>query len=461
MIIVLNTKELEEKYNLEQIRDDEQIIVLGGLEGKQKYNKERYRERVTYDARSLKLIIQQMKKIESKIPNEWDEYQKAKFIYVVLAENIDYENDKEKYKTENCSNLMGLRTGKAICAGYSLIFKEMMDRQGIKCDYIRGVVEQSGRNFKHAWNVLTIQGKTFPVDLTWDSQRVRRGKQDLVFFGNEPYFFEEHNTDKDEKKYKYALLGEMFVKAIDISGKIQNRKEIYEAEIKQNDRGTKKESFDYAIEKTYLKLLRTYDEKQARKMMIDKLKKYINDGSEDVFTREDGARMAIVENVTREDAMDVFVEKYVERSIKKDERNMIEKAVVETVRKYSKLSGCEALEMYIKEGKTTGFTRDNNARHNMMYNLDHDVVLNDIVGQYVHESIIQIKESNKRQQRYFKADEFAGLPITENKKENIIKSALSWLKEKTREFFYNKKGERNKKLEKEKSNKRGDKYNEI
>lgn len=41
MIVVANTRELENRYDLSKIQDYEQICVIGGI-GKTKYNHEKY-----------------------------------------------------------------------------------------------------------------------------------------------------------------------------------------------------------------------------------------------------------------------------------------------------------------------------------------------------------------------------------------------------------------------------------
>ena len=198
MIVVANTKELEEEFDLSKIRDDELIRVEGGLKGKSKYNANQYVSRTTYTAKTLKQIIQQMKKIESRINPKWDDIQKAKYIFMTLGKSMEYEYDISKYVSGNCSNLTGLITGKAICAGYSLIFKEMMDRQGIQCDYMRGVAGTPGDIEKHAWNVLKLYDKTIPIELTWYSIGLQRGTQDFKYFGADSNFFKFHSTDNDE-----------------------------------------------------------------------------------------------------------------------------------------------------------------------------------------------------------------------------------------------------------------------
>lgn len=145
MIIVNNTKELEQRYNLSKIPDTENVVVLGGMANKEKYNSEVYRRRTTYPARQIRQIINQMKEIEGSIPKEWSEWQRAKYIYEVLGNNISYDYDREDYKNQQSSNLSILLSRKSICAGYSLLFKEMMDRQNIKCDYIKGMATNARR----------------------------------------------------------------------------------------------------------------------------------------------------------------------------------------------------------------------------------------------------------------------------------------------------------------------------
>jgi len=150
MIVVRNTKELEQRYNLEKIPDTESVMVLGGMANKEKYNQHRYRARVTYPAREIKQIINQMKEIEKTIPNDWGEWQRAKYIYEVLGKNISYNYNREEYKNQQSSNLSILLSRKGICAGYSLLFKEMMDRQNIRCDYIRGLATNGRRKYRKA-----------------------------------------------------------------------------------------------------------------------------------------------------------------------------------------------------------------------------------------------------------------------------------------------------------------------
>ena len=453
MIVVKNTKELEEKYDLEKLKDDEKIMVQGGLNGKNKYNSDHYISRVTYDAKTLKLIIQQMKMIESQIPKEWNELQKAKYIYTVLAQNIEYERDESKYETGNCSNLMGLMTGKSICAGYSLIFKEMMDRQGIQCDYMRGIIPRGDHIEKHAWNTLIIQGNALPIDLTWDSNRLNRGEKGLSYFGTDPRFFEYHITDRDEKNYKYFTIREEDVEAIDISEKKQKSASNFQIQpnedMQQEYEMFPKDAINYAIEKTYKKLLRSHDKDDAREIVMSGVRNYLTEGRQLGFTREGNARSAIVRNATPGETLEVLAENYVKRCMQKERHNTMENAIMATAQKYSTVNASKALVKYVKTGITSGFTRDGNARRDMMYHMNNYIALDTIIEDYVNEQIRQIQNLDKKQQRHFSVDEFSELPLPENKKESIIKSALAWIKGKTREIFNTKKEEQNKNIKRE------------
>lgn len=351
MIIVRNTKELEEQYDLTSIPDDEQIRVIGGMEGKSKYSDERYAIRTTYSASQLKQVIHQMKSIEENIPADWNKWQRAKYIYDVLANNIEYNYDSSTYFNQQSSNLTVLMHGKGICAGYALTFKEMMDRQGIECDYIRGVANGNRPNpERHAWNVLNIDGVQFPIDLTWDSGNKQQGLSQLKYFGNNKVFFQNHVQDSDEKEYNYSLLSNEFVESIDISE--ERKKEELSTEEKRN-------ILNSAIEQTYKKFESVYGEQQASLSVSEAIKKYINEGNSLGFTRQENARANIEKFINKQNMIELLVEQYVEQcsnnpSISED---ILGKSLRENLFKYGSEQAKAALKDYILTGNTQGFTR--------------------------------------------------------------------------------------------------------
>ena len=305
MIVVNNTKELEQKYNLYAIPDDEMVMVLGGLANKEKYNKEIYQRRITYTGRQIKQIIEQMQEIESAIPDYWNDWQKAKYIYETLGNNIEYNRNREEYKTQQPSNLTVILSRKAICAGYSLLYKEMMDRQGIPCDYIRGrATNRAGKTDKHAWNVLQIDGQTFPIDLTWDSGYMQTGEKELNYFGCDTEFLQSHVPDNDEINYQYYCYKKESINSI-------NTQDIKKKEISEEQKIV---IINLAIEQNYEKFKSQYGEEQAKKLVKQAIKTYITQGKANVFTRQGMAREQIKEHISQNDMMELLIKVYVQQN---------------------------------------------------------------------------------------------------------------------------------------------------
>ena len=70
-----------------------------------------------YSQRQLKVIMDEMKRIEETVNPNWPEEKKASYIYDMLSMNGDISSHP--------------------LLGQALFFEHMMDRQGIKCDYVR------------------------------------------------------------------------------------------------------------------------------------------------------------------------------------------------------------------------------------------------------------------------------------------------------------------------------------
>lgn len=429
MIVVSNTKELERKYNLAKLRDDEKVIVQGGLAGKPKYNEKRYQLRTTYTVRQIKQIIGQMKLIEGSIPRGWDELQKAKYIYEILGKRIQYNHNREEYSSQQASNLTILLSGKGICAGYSLLYKEMMDRQGIKCDYIRGET----RKTMHAWNVLTINGKSLPVDLTWDANRMHKGSQQLQFFGADRNFELEHIPDPDERKYNYVVYSQDFVNAINTD---TNEKQ-YKAEEAQ-----KADIIELAIEETYEKFKKAYGSEVATKQIKGAIKKYLQDRNAEGFTRQGNAREQLEKYVLPEDMLKAFAQSYVEQAfLKGSKASALMNSVIADANAYNKQHAIRALVKYIETGKSEYFTRTNGARQNLLEHVSQnnamEIMVNAVAEQYV-QSIekVDLEKTHiivEAQKGYFYGDEFSNVKLPAEKRKGIIEKAIQWIKTKIRE----------------------------
>ena len=156
---------------------------------------------VIYTRNELVKIIEEMEKIESKLDSNWSSLQKTIYIYNALKNNIMYD---PKYKTKPSSEVRSLRgfiSRQTVCAGYSLMFKEMLERQGITCHYVEGK--------SHAWNIMEIDGKLYPIDLTWDNSHFRRGRMNTYsYFGQDVASFSKShvpNTFEPIQNYEDVL----------------------------------------------------------------------------------------------------------------------------------------------------------------------------------------------------------------------------------------------------------------
>ena len=64
--------------------------------------------------------------------------------------------------------------GNAVCQGYSLALKVLLDRAGVECCYV------SSNVMGHAWNMVKLDGKWYHIDTTWDDPIYAGGCGDLA-----------------------------------------------------------------------------------------------------------------------------------------------------------------------------------------------------------------------------------------------------------------------------------------
>lgn len=130
-----------------------------------------YDEPSIYNKEELQQIIAKIEEIEKNINPKWSKFQKAVYVRDYLSEKIKYNYNENN---KNDRGLRGLLTYKSVCVGYSRIFKDIMDREKIPCEVANGAaIEELGANIiephGHAWNLLKIDGKLFPIDVTFAS----------------------------------------------------------------------------------------------------------------------------------------------------------------------------------------------------------------------------------------------------------------------------------------------------
>ncbi len=162
------------------------IRIVGGYDDYKisKYpGKTAYREDNIYTPRELIKIVKELQKIEKGMNPNWDDFQKVMYFVNYLRERMIYHPFHEIAPSKDIRSLLGLCSGKTVCAGYSLILKELCDRNGIECQYVTGSVTEEDYNngiTTHAWNIVKINGVYVPLDLTWNAGKRRRAQLDSI-----------------------------------------------------------------------------------------------------------------------------------------------------------------------------------------------------------------------------------------------------------------------------------------
>ncbi len=112
-----------------------------------------------------------------------DPFEKARVIHDWIALNIAY--DEPAYRSSKIpaqDPVSVISSGKAVCHGYSNLYKALCELAGIPCQTIEGWADSgekvdpfSPRNVgesNHAWNAVLLKGAWYLVDTTWDAGQV-------------------------------------------------------------------------------------------------------------------------------------------------------------------------------------------------------------------------------------------------------------------------------------------------
>jgi len=214
---IASTKDLDEKF-IEILsrafpNNNFFIRVAGGYTKERiaNYPNSNLRDMHTYDniytLSEASKIMTAITRIENNLQANWSP--EEKFIYFIhyLKNNIIYHPFHETEESKEIRSLRGLYSGRTVCAGYALIFKELCDRNGIPCQYVEGACnkEDSAKGYlTHAWNIVTLNGYYIPVDLTWIATENFKGHY-LSFedIANVNEFVKSHIPGKHEKIQDY------------------------------------------------------------------------------------------------------------------------------------------------------------------------------------------------------------------------------------------------------------------
>lgn len=182
------------------LSDNVDVRIIGGLTNE--YSKsirndhmDYLREKATYSRNELETILSKFDEIESHIDPNWNKYEKALYLYEYMKNDIAYRTPRtigpngysldingNAERVRTWDTLIGLTNQLSTCNGYAHIYTELCTRQGIECNQVGGKYLSQNEG-DHAWNIVTIDGKSFMVDIIWDSMNIEKGINATTGFG--------------------------------------------------------------------------------------------------------------------------------------------------------------------------------------------------------------------------------------------------------------------------------------
>ena len=151
-------------------------------------------------------LTQKVEEITAQIGENWTPLQKALYLHDYIATHGQYDTisrvDVENKIDERRRDAYGmLIDGIGVCQGYTLAYRLLLDRVGIKS----GTVTSDSMN--HVWNLIQIDGNWYHVDVTWDDPT-----EDRIGQSQHVYFCLSEDKLKDTNKgahnapdFKYSL----------------------------------------------------------------------------------------------------------------------------------------------------------------------------------------------------------------------------------------------------------------
>ena len=136
--------------------------------------------------------------------------EKEKYIHDFICETVTYDKLEKPYSHE----VIGpLTNGVGVCEGISKTVKLLCDELGLECMVaICGADPEHGQKYRHAWNILKVDGKYYHLDVTFDNSLGRYGERRYDYFNlDDKRIFRDHRpllypapacTDGDSFYYK-------------------------------------------------------------------------------------------------------------------------------------------------------------------------------------------------------------------------------------------------------------------
>lgn len=222
-----------------------------------------YSFRTDVPVQLAKQIPQDTRKLKTTNPSEYvkkccefinanstDDFEKVKIAHDIVALNTKYDAKNfwagtipsQDYETV-------LKTGYAVCEGYSNLLKKFLDTLGFQnskvTGYARGVgislLDEKSTSSNHAWNLVKIQNEYYFIDSTWDSgymsgkSSIQRYTTDWLFIKPEHFIYSHIPQNKSQQLLENPITSSEFLTFADFRPKFFEATENFVIENEQDE----------------------------------------------------------------------------------------------------------------------------------------------------------------------------------------------------------------------------------
>lgn len=98
--------------------------------------------------------------------NNGSNYNKIKAVHDFICKAVNYDENSFYGDGSNQHAAHAVVNGKMVDEGYAELFQRFMDKMGIPCYMVTGVIDEQ----EHIWNVVYLDGLWYHLDCTWADQ---------------------------------------------------------------------------------------------------------------------------------------------------------------------------------------------------------------------------------------------------------------------------------------------------
>lgn len=134
---------------------------------------------------------------------------KARSVYAWITAHVRYDEGAfsgQKYASEAEYASRSLRSRKAVCTGFALLFKHLLSPAGIEVANIKGYARtfdseagQPVQRVDHEWNAVRLDGDWYLLDIAWAQTTAKGGQPNDYFFLTEPAEFAANHFPTDPR----------------------------------------------------------------------------------------------------------------------------------------------------------------------------------------------------------------------------------------------------------------------